>query len=224
MLKAFISVSMLVFAMSATAGDKIEVNSDTATYGADGQRAQFDGNVVVNTDGVIAHADRVLVSVYAEGNIYQLSGSPVRAVCAECADFPLHVSAPEMMLSDEEESLTIPAALMLCAGEAETCERGQLQADYARWLLGEEIAELRGSPVRGVWRPDDGGAPVSVQARRIEYNRQTDSLVMEGDAVASRDGEEIRGEVININIKTGALAVESNDDSGRVRGVFGGDE
>lgn len=224
MLKAFISVSMFVFAISAEAGDKIEVRSDTATYGADGQRAEFTGNVVVNTEGVAANADRVLVSVHAEGNTYQLMGSPVRAVCEECADFPLHISAREMMLRDDEESLTIPSALMLCIGEADTCERGQLQADYARWLLGEESAELRGSPVSGVWHPDDGGSPVKLRAHRIEYNGQTESVVLEGDALVGREGEEIRGDIIKVNTKTGALSVESSDDSGRVRGVFGGDE
>ncbi|MGI9306775.1 MAG: LptA/OstA family protein [Gammaproteobacteria bacterium] len=211
----------LFFAAAACAAgaQKIDVRGDAAEYSADGKRAEFRGNVVVESGGIEIRAERLLVTVRAGGNIYRAFGAPVRASCAACAGTALHLRAREIVLRDEDGSAEMSGDVSLCAGGEKSCEDGEMRAESAVWRRAEGTAELRGAPVSGVWKPQDGGAPLRLSAGRISYSQKTGEVELRGDALVARDGEEIRGETISVNLKT--RAVSAGGGAGRARGVFG---
>ncbi|MGI9297547.1 MAG: LptA/OstA family protein [Gammaproteobacteria bacterium] len=210
------------FTVAAAAAEQIEVRGDRAEYSADGRRAEFDGNVVLQSGGATVYAARLIVSVFAEGNHYQVSGTPARAECGDCATVSLQLLAPEILLRDDAERLfSADGGLTLCAGES--CARGRLRAGRAEWRRATGEVFLRGAPVDGFWLPGDGGAAVTMRAAEVNYAHPTGEVHLRGDALVARGGEEIRGDSIMFNVKTGAINASGGDDS-RVRGVFGGDE
>ena len=208
---------------------KIDVRGDSAEYSADGKQAEFNGNVVMKTGGVEVHAARLAVTVRDLGNTYHAFGAAascpecaVRASCASCAEIPLHLRAAEIVLQGEDGVLNATGGVLMCAGEAEVCGRGRLNAETVVWRRAAAELELRGAPVEGMWNPEDGGAPVALRAEYITHAQESGWVELRGGALVSRDGEEIRGETIKINVKTGEIA--AGGDLGRVRGVFGADE
>ena len=235
MYKAYISVSLqaallfFITAMAAAfapefafAAEPIEVRGDRAEYSADGRRAEFDGNVVLQSGGTTVHAGRLVVSVFAEGNQYFASGEPVRAECGECSSEFLQISAKEIRMRDDaEQTIFAGGGLTLCAGES--CARGRLIAESAEWRRATEELHLRGAPINGFWTPPDGGEAISLRAVEAEYAGQSGDVRLSGGAVVARGAEEIRGDSIVFNIRTGAIHAAGGDDGGRVRGVFGGD-
>lgn len=228
MLKVFIGVNHRAFAVFAAAllpffaaaAEQVEVHGDSASYSADGRRAEFDGNVELSGNGVTIYAARLVVSVLAEGNHYRISGVPARAECGDCAAVSLQLLAPEIILRDGETKMfTADGGLTLCAGES--CASGQLIAGRAEWQRTSGKVLLQGAPVNGFWHPEDGGEPVTVRAEEISYVHVSGEILLRGGALLARGGEEIRGESIMFNIKTGAIGASGGDQP--VRGVFGSD-
>ncbi|MBE8158524.1 MAG: hypothetical protein HAW59_03935 [Betaproteobacteria bacterium] len=228
--KLIFAVFLAAAAVTAAA-QKIDVRGDSAEYSADGKRAEFSGNVVMKTGGVEVRAERLAVTVRDSGNTYRASGAPgkvscpgcaVRAFCADCANFPLHLWAAEIVLHSEDGSLHAAGGVSVCAGAADECGRGRLSAESVIWRRQAAEVELRGAPAEGMWNSEDGGIPVTVRAETIAYFGESGLVELRGDASVSRGGEEIRGDAVKINVKTGEIAAGGDD--GRVRGVFGVDE
>ena len=230
MLKAFIGVRRAVFfaaaaafaGASSAAAQQIEVGGDNAQYSADGSRAEFTGNVVLQSGGATVYADRLIVDISPDGNRYHASGPSVRAECADCAAESLVLRAAEIILQDGgDDTLTIGGGLTLCAGES--CGRGQLVAERAEWKKSAGEARLRGMPVSGFWFLEGDAEPVRMRANEVEYAHGAGDVRLRGNASLSRGEDDIRGELIEFNIKTGAINATGGSDS-RVRGVFGADE
>ena len=215
--------AVLLATTTASASGRIEVRGDQAQYSADGKRAEFEGNVVVTSGEAVVRAGRLIVSVFTEGNHYQISGTPAQAECATCTDVLLQLSAPEILMRDDNDTLSVQGGLTLCAGEG--CANGEISATSAQWQRAAGEVSLQGDPIRGFWRGADDGGEVTVRAEQIEYQQDSGQVLLSGGAVISRGEEEIRGETIELNIKTGSVAAQGGGgDSSRVRGVFGADE
>ena len=58
------------------------------------------------------------------------------------------------------------------------------------------------------------------RANELDYDSASGDIVMRGDALLSRGGDEIRGAEVRLNVRTGALSATGG--GGRVRGTFGG--
>lgn len=217
-----LGIVLLFVGGAATATDNIEVRGDAAAYSADGKRAEFTGNVIIKTADMNVSAQQLIVSVRADGNHYRIYGTPVRATCNTCDAVSLYLTAPDMQWRDDAKSLSLNGGFLLCAGAATTCPQGQLRGDNAHWQLAENIIALSGTPVNGVWHND--GGMITLRANHILYHHGSGEISLRGDARIARDNEEIYGETIKINIKTGAIAADGGGDSGRVRGVFGVNE
>lgn len=194
----------------------IEIRGDSAQYSPDGSRAEFSGNVVLTADGVTLHADRIVVSVGDSGGAYRAEGNPARAECGGCMREPISVSAKSFFLDEASGAFEASGGLEVCAGPQ--CAAGLIRAQRAVWRRPSGEAEMAGSPALAEWRPPDE-APLRVEAELITYRSAAGDVVLSGDALLQRGGEEIRGARIGFNIKTGTLSAEGGD--GRVRGVFG---
>ena len=209
---------LLALAIDVNAQEKIDVQSDSAFYSADGKRAQFDDNVVVIISDVTVHADKLLVSTFAEGNRYQMSGAPIRVQCGECMDAPLRLEMAEMLLDDETNEVKMEGDIMICAG-FEECAHGKLFAERAQWQRIENTAQLYGAPVHGYWIVQAGEAPFELRAKEAHYDNKNSVITLLGEAAILQGAREIRGGSIRFNIKTKAIEA-SGGDSGRARGIF----
>ena len=210
----------VVGAESGRAAETIDVRGDSAHYSNDGKHAEFDGNVVVQTKRATLYADALSVNAREEGNRYRLHGKPARAVCDSCGDARVQLQAATIVFRADEKMYLLDGGITLCAGD-DSCSQGKLQADSGEWRQAEGRAFVRGMPVRGHWRLEDGGdSPVEFRANELDYDSASGDIVMRGDALLSRGGDEIRGAEVRLNARTGALSATGG--GGRVRGTFGG--
>ncbi len=87
--------------------------------------------------------------------------------------------------------------------------------------------QLRGA-IRGYWRLQEEDTAITFRAEQADYDSTNGEVKLSGDALLAREGDEIRGDTVIFNTKTGALSADSGGDKesgeGRVRGVFGTDE
>lgn len=210
-------------ACAATAAEKIDVRSDSAKYSADGKRAEFNGNVVVTADATKVYAERLVVSILAAGNHYLATGAPVVVECLTCLQSPLRLRAPQITMRDDEQALFVSGGIDMCVGADEKCAQGRFAAVHAQWQRAAGIVHLTGAPVSGFWQPPEDGKPITIRAGRVEYHFASGEIAMYNNARLARGADEIVGEAITFNIKTGALTADGGG-TGRVRGVFGADE
>ncbi|MES1928321.1 lipopolysaccharide transport periplasmic protein LptA [Salinisphaera dokdonensis CL-ES53] len=84
---------------------------------------------------------------------------------------------------------------------------------------GNVKAVLNGSPAKLDKQPDrEGDDVVTGDASKIEYTNNDSTVLLRGDAVVRRGGDEIHGQVIRHNVDTGRTQAErGSGDSERVR-------
>lgn len=84
---------------------------------------------------------------------------------------------------------------------------------------GNVRAELTGSPAHLEKQPDQDSADVVTgHSDKIEYANNSSTVILRGDAVVERGGDQVTGQVIRHNIDTDRTQAEGGSgDSGRVR-------
>ena len=219
LLAAAFVVSVLSVAAAQEEGRRvINVSSDRAEYAADNKSVLFSGNVVMQAEGLSVRAVSLQVEKDAAGNRYVARGAPVMMYCDDCASVVLRAEAgDEMRYNVAADRLQMEGGVHVCADD--NCALGELHAETADWERSDGALLLRGELVRARWQPADEADAIIAEAREIRYDLVSGDVVLEGDALIKRGDGEVRGNAININVKTGALAAEAAPKE-RVRATF----
>ena len=204
---------------SVASADSIDVTGDTVQYSVDGKRAEFVGNVEARFNDSVMYADKLVVSIGADGNRYVATGSPMRGECANCGKSPLSFWAGQVAYDAVATDLSLSNGITVCLGAQ--CAKGRLTATQGEWLRMAQKAWLSGE-VQGHWQQENEAA-THIEAQRVEYDIGHGLVALRGGAKLSRDGNELLGESIEFNLNSGAMRADGGDSGKRVRAVFGED-
>ena len=130
---------------------------------------------------------------------------------------PIHIESNDADLSQQEGVSTYTGNVVLT--------RGGLTLTGHRLVItrindrGNVKAVLDGSPARLDKQPDrEGDDVVTGNSSKIEYTNSNSTVLLRGDAVVRRGGDEIHGQLIRHNVDTGRTQAERGSGSSeRVR-------
>lgn len=142
------------------------------------------------------------------------------AVLAKASDRnqPLNVDAgsSDCSVSDEQLPCLLTSGVTITQG---TLEIQATRADLRRRSGEFQQVILNGGPVKMKQQMDDGGW-VDATAAQADYNMQSDTVVLTGNAVVNQPGQgKIEGQRIVYNMSTGRVQ-GGGDGQGRVRMQF----
>lgn len=204
---------------------RVDVSSDEVEYSADGKSAVFRGNVVVSAEGLKLHAATLRVQSDDGGHTYiaQAGAASISLFCDDCAEYAIRGAVgSEVRFGDAPARLQLSGGVHLCADAQ--CARGEVQAASADWQKDKGQLHLRGAPlVYTTWLPQDTPQPLSVQAREVHYHFDSGEAKLSGAAQITRGESQISGDVIHVNVKTGALRAAAQPNQ-RVQATFGGED
>ena len=204
---------------------RVDVSSDEVEYSADGKSAVFRGNVRVQAEGLHLHAATLRVQSGDDGNIYiaEAGASPLSLFCDDCADYPIRGEVgAQVRFESVPGRLRLSGGIVLCADA--DCKRGELRAARADWQQAAQLLRLHGAPqVRTTWLPLESPEPLVTRAEEVLYHFGTGEATLSGGAHITHGESTISGDVIYVNVRTGALRAEAQPNK-RVQATFGGDE
>jgi lipopolysaccharide export system protein LptA len=129
------------------------------------------------------------------------------AVQAQQKSLPIHIESNDADLSQQEGVSTYSGNVVLT--------RGGLTLTGHRLVItrindrGNVKAVLDGSPAHLDKQPDrEGDDVVTGDASKIEYTNSNSTVLLRGDAVVRRGGDEIHGQIIRHNVDTGRTQAE----------------